>query len=330
MKSPKRQGWLKIWTINPFPQPSSWYFYIPEPLLMSAVVWLHFLDFMEKNGISFHHLWPMDLGRLLTLLKVIKHLGAAWEDSVFQYSLPSFFHVFAFLLFFSIASQAWNSVTQRGLHPSSIPGHRCSPRAANNSFTFQTFWRIQYFFLSQSLWAVNRTSAGNNTLVGRRRFTSSWIRQQQETKLRCLLRSLHQSDFAQSFQENSSAHTPTMPGRALLCWALSGFLQQPGLNFHGVFSFKETRKTRDTFSFCQNLHWWQGELICLEITATSQCGGMKREQTLLRKISLSPWHARSYSSCWGYRGEGGQGQDLSNYSKWVRKVLIDSNKDRAS
>lgn len=187
-----------------------------------------------------------------------------------------------------------------------------------------------FFFLSQSLWAVNRASAGNNTLVGKRRFTSSGIRQQLEIKLRCLLRSLHQNDFAQSFQENSSAHTPTMPGRALLCWALSGFLQQPGLNFHGIFSFKETRKNRDTFSFCQNLHWWQGELICLEITATSQCGGMKRKQTFLRRISLSPWHARSYSSCWGYRGEGGQGQDLSTYSKWVRKVLIDSNKDKAT
>lgn len=248
MKSPKRQGRLKIWAINPFPQPSSWYFYIPEPLMMSAVVWLHFLDFMEENGISFHHLWPTDLGRFLTLLKAIIHLGAAWEDSVFQYSLPSFFHVFAFLLFFSIASQAWNSVSQRGLHPSSISGHRCSPRAAN-ILLFKHFGGSNFFFLSQSLWAVNRASAGNNTLVGKRRFTSSWIRQQQEIKLRCLLRSLHQSDFAQSFQENSSAHTPTMPGRALLCWALSGFLQQPGLNFHGVFSFKETRKTRDTFSF---------------------------------------------------------------------------------
>ena len=42
---------------------------------MSAVVWLHFLDFMDENGISFRQLCPTDLGRFLTLLKEIIHLG---------------------------------------------------------------------------------------------------------------------------------------------------------------------------------------------------------------------------------------------------------------
>lgn len=78
---------------------------------------------------------------------------------------------------------------------------------------------------------------------GQEKFTSSQIQWHQEIQLGWFLGSLHQRDFAQFSQENSSAPIPALPGRASLCQDLPGSLQQPGLSFHWVFSFREMSKT---------------------------------------------------------------------------------------
>lgn len=132
------------------------------------------------------------------------------------------------------------------------------------------FGGSKLFFFSQSLWGVNRASTGNNTLVGWRSFTISRVRYQQEIKLKCLLRSPHWSGFALSFQENSSAHTPRMPGRTSMCWALSGFWSR---STKGIFLQSNKKKPQRSSAFTKNFHWWQGELISLEITVISECGG---------------------------------------------------------